>query len=406
MRPELSIPFYQVLWAEAHEGSLIIDYAHVGKNHQVRPRRLSYALESQKSSNNDAAPPLTAVVEPWIETLLARAYPTPSHQRRRRAKVIVNPHAGPGGALRIWEKEVRPVFEAARLPIDVTFTKRAGEAVGICEKLDIDAYDVVVPCSGDGLAHEVFNGLGRRRDARGALRKLAVAHIPCGSGNAMSLNLNGSNRPAEAALAVVKGVRTPLDLMSVTQGGGGDGSGGPVEGGEGEQDRDNEEPVRRTLSFLSQSVGIVAECDLGTENMRWMGPMRFDVGVGLRIFSKKVYPCDVAVKVEVADKDGIKAKYLSEKSAAMANLNVRRQGRGGSSEEDLIEDGEWGLPQLRYGSINDKVPEDWEKFTYDNMGNFYCGTVSLSLHYVYLKRKTNYTIPYYTTPHYATCILR
>lgn len=387
---------------------LVIDYAHA-KNHQVQPRRLAYPVvlennqdqiknisdnSNDNNGNNDYLQAYTATssasedIQAWVEALLSRAY-GPGQQRRRRARVIVNPHAGPGGAGRIWEREVRPLFEAARLAIDATYTARAGEAVGICEQLDVSAYDVVVPCSGDGLPHEVINGLGRRRDARSALRRLAVAHIPCGSGNAMSCNLNGSHRPGEAALAVIKGVRTPMDLMSITQGGGsGNNNGvGVVEGAEAEGqaqagDSEEDEPVRRTLSFLSQSVGLIAECDLGTENLRWMGPARFNVGVGLRIFSKKVYPCDVAVKVEVGnDKDRVKARYRREK--AEADYNVRkegsRSGAGAAADEsdDLVEDGdEEGLPSLRYGTIGDEIPDDWEKLTFDHMGNFYCGNVS------------------------------
>ena len=364
-RPELAIPFYNVLWAEVlrEDGqtpALVIDYALEAKNHQVRPRKLTYALATEGEGEGNALLPETA--ESFAESLLARAY-GPA-QRRKRAKVLVNPHAGPGGAVKTWEQEVRPVFEAARMHIDATYTTQAGEAVGICQQLDRERYDVVVPCSGDGLPHEVFNGLGRRADARAALRQLAVAHIPCGSGNAMSCNLNGSFRPGPAALAIVKGVRTPLDMMSVTQ-------------GEGTEDA----PVRRTLSFLSQSVGIVAESDLGTENMRWMGPHRFTVGVAQRIFSKKVYPCDVALKVAVPDKDAVRAHYRREKEAHEANPGVRRESGAADASADSVDSSEVdvseGLPPLRYGSINDKVPDDWEKLSLDKMGNFYCGNVSL-----------------------------
>ena len=332
--------------------SFVIDYAHEDKNHHIHPRRLTYAL----IANDDSSAEIKDAAEPFAEALLTHAY-GPA-QRRKRARVLVNPHAGPGGAVKTWEQVVRPVFEAARMKIDATYTTQGGEAVGICQQLDREQYDIVVPCSGDGLPHEVFNGLGRRADARAALHQLAVAHIPCGSGNAMSCNLNGSYRAGPAALAIVKGVRTPLDMMSVTQ-------------GEGTEDA----PVRRTLSFLSQSVGIVAESDLGTENMRWMGPHRFTVGVAQRIFTKKVYPCDVALKVAVPDKDAVKAHYRRENEARQANPGARREGGVVDSSEAEAE----GLPSLRFGSINDKVPDDWKKLTLDKMGNFYCGNVSLFL---------------------------
>lgn len=325
-KSELSIPFYHVLWAEASGDTLSVDYAVVAKD-KVTPKKLGYSLGDVP----------TAVVEAWIEELLNRAYG--QSQRAKRAKVLVNPHAGPGGADKIWEHEVKPIFDAARFSLDIVRTKFSGEAIEICERLDMDAYDVVIPCSGDGLPYEVFNGLGKRPDARRALRQLAVAHIPCGSGNAMSCNLNGSHKAGPAALAIVKGVKTPMDLMSLTQG------------------------DRRTLSFLSQSFGIVAECDLGTENMRWMGAARFNVGVVQRIFSKRTWPAEIAVKTVMADKTDIRAHYKQEKREDSA---TRREAEADSGE---------GLPPLKYGTINDKVPSDWETTTHDKLGNLYCGNM-------------------------------
>jgi len=35
---------------------------------------------------------------------------------------------------------------------------------------------------------------------------------------------------------------------------------------------------KRTFSFLSQCVGLMADLDLGTEHMRWMGSNRFLYG--------------------------------------------------------------------------------------------------------------------------------
>ncbi|KAI1086762.1 sphingoid long chain base kinase [Rostrohypoxylon terebratum] len=339
------IPLYQVLWAEVtSNGLLVIDYANPVSKKHVRAAKLSYPLGDFDKDMLDA----------WINLVFKRAYGTA--QRSRRAKVLVNPHAGPGGADKIWEHEVKPLFEAARMSLDVTRTKFSGEAIGICENLDIDAYDIVIPCSGDGLPYECINGLGKRQDARKALRQIAVAHIPCGSGNAMSCNLNGTHWPSYAALAIVKGVRTPIDLMSVTQG------------------------STRTLSFLSQSVGIIAECDLGTENLRWLGAARFNVGLIQRIFRKKVYPCDISMKVEIPEKADIKAHYKRERTEG--DHTVRREGDApsktsstGESTSSDPDTGE-GLPPLMFGTVNDKIPDDWETASYDKLGNFYCGNMA------------------------------
>jgi sphingosine kinase len=35
---------------------------------------------------------------------------------------------------------------------------------------------------------------------------------------------------------------------------------------------------KRIISFMSQAIGMMADVDLGTENLRWMGDTRFMVG--------------------------------------------------------------------------------------------------------------------------------
>lgn len=95
-------------------------------------------------------------------------------------------------------------------------TKYRGEAVDIAERIDIEAFDVVAAYSGDGLPHEVFNGLGKRPDTKKALSKLAVVNIPRGSGNAMSWNLNRTDSTSLGTLVIIKGIPTPLDLVSIT----------------------------------------------------------------------------------------------------------------------------------------------------------------------------------------------
>lgn len=336
-----AIPFYNVLWAEVAGSQLTIDYAVPVSKSAVRPATLTYNLDGDLGA--------TTV---WVNKLLDRAYG--ESQKQKRAKVLVNPHAGKGSAEKWWARDIEPILQAARCRLDVQRTKHQGEAVEIAAQLDIEAFDMVVSCSGDGLPHEVFNGLGKRADAKRALAKIAVVQMPCGSGNAMSCNLTGSASASLAALATVKGIVTPLDLISITQGN------------------------TRTLSFLSQSVGIVAESDLATEHIRWLGQARFTYGFLTRLLKKRVYPCDLAVKVAMDDKKAIKEHYRRELESREP-LGERRGNRpdiedsasassGGASEE--------GLPPLRYGTINDKLPADWEMASYDTLGNFYCGNVS------------------------------
>lgn len=51
-------------------------------------------------------------------------------------------------------------------------------------------FDCIVTVSGDGLIHEVLNGLADRTDSEVAF-KIPLAPIPAGSGNGMCVNLLG-----------------------------------------------------------------------------------------------------------------------------------------------------------------------------------------------------------------------
>ncbi|KPM44852.1 hypothetical protein AK830_g1721 [Neonectria ditissima] len=335
--PKQSIPLYNVLWAEVSNNRITIDFALHASKTAIKPSKWSIALAPTEES-----PSTGTSVESFISVLLARAYGDAIP--RKRAYVLINPNSGPGGAVRLWKTEVKPLLDAARMQLDVVTLTRGGEATDLAEKVDLTKYDTIMACSGDGTPYEVFNGLGKRPDAGHALASMSVSHIPCGSGNAFSCNLYGSHRASFAALAIIKGIVTPMDLVSITQG--------------------NE----RKLSFLSQTLGIIAESDLATEHLRWMGSTRFEYGIMTRLFKRTCYPCDLAVKVEIEEKSEVKAHYKHHASStSLAKL--------ASSAEGVPAKGH-GLPKLKYGTAQDPLPEGWELVSYDKIGTFYAGNMA------------------------------
>ena len=325
-----------MLWAELSTLNIVIHYAQTTSKTTVRVAQVRYLIEK----------PERAFAVTWISRLLDRAYG--NSQRNKRIKVLINPFGGKGSAQKWYTRDIEPIFTAAQCRIDVERTQYGGHAIEIAENINPDAYDVIASCSGDGLPHEVFNGLAKKSDAKAALSKIAVVQLPCGSGNAMSCNLNGTDSPSLAALCVVKGIRTPLDLVSITQGN------------------------RRTISFLSQSIGIVAESDLATENLRWMGSARFTYGFLVRLLGKTVYPCDLAVKVEAATKEEIREHYRAEFINQVPNAPTHRVSAFENMPNNHDDD---RLPDLRFGSVNDPLPVDWSLVPYDKLGSFYAGNM-------------------------------
>lgn len=338
-----SIPFYNILWADLTKVDLTIHYARPPSSGatSINVAYINYALDLSSSASSVKA-------GDWVAKLLDRAYG--ASQRQKRVKVLINPYGGVGKAGKYYTRDIEPVLAAARCELDVERTAYSGHASEIAEKLDIEAYDVLACASGDGLPHECFNGFSRRADATEALRKVAIVQLPCGSGNAMSWNLNGTGDASLAALAIVKGLRTPLDLASFTQG------------------------EKRTLSFLSTAIGIVAESDLGTENIRWMGPMRFTYGFLVRLLGKTLYPCDIAVKTAIESKAEIKMHYAQE-VAKGRQAEEFSKASGGDSALPLST--ATGLSPLLYGTPSSPVPSDWQSVSYDNLGNLYLGNMTI-----------------------------
>ncbi|KAG9253498.1 ATP-NAD kinase-like domain-containing protein [Emericellopsis atlantica] len=324
------VPYRDILWSSVDANDkLVIDFV-------ARPG--TSVVEQRKwraFDTSEGREPL----ERLARSIQAIAY-GPA-QQQKKAMVLVNPSSGPGHAAKLWEKQVKPLFSAARMHFDVVFLKKGGEATELMQHLDYKAYDTVIACSGDGTPHEIFNGLAKRPDAGRALRKLAIAQVPCGSGNAMAINFYGSSKAAVAAIGIIKGVVTPVDLVSITQG----------------------EDSNRYVSVLSQAVGIIAESDLATEHLRWMGSKRFEVGLVMRIWKKQCYPCDLAIKVEVADKEEIKRFYADNLDKAQT-----------PEVYDKMYDHE-GLPELKYGTVNSAISSDWQQISTDKIGNFYCGNM-------------------------------
>ncbi|CAE8723751.1 unnamed protein product, partial [Polarella glacialis] len=135
------------------------------------------------------------------------------------------------------------------------FTTRAGHARETVQQVDPSSCDGIVIVSGDGLVHEVFNGLSSRRDAGEAMR-IPIGHIPGGSGNGLAksvLHACGEGFGVlDAAFIIGKGGQQPLDLMTVSQ---------------------PNQPLR--TSFLSLAGGVIADIDLGSESLRSFGNLRF-----------------------------------------------------------------------------------------------------------------------------------
>ncbi|TID12974.1 hypothetical protein CANINC_005073 [Pichia inconspicua] len=222
------------------------------------------------------------------EILLRHAYPHMNEKiQPQRIYVLINPHSGKGEALEIFNKEVKPILTSAHCKLTIKLTEYHGHATELAENLNIDDYDTILCASGDGTPYEVINGFYKRKDRAKAFNKINIVQTPGGSGNAMSLSCLGATSASLAALRILKGKSSQCDLMAVCK-------------------SSSDEVV---LSFLSQTYGAIAQADIGTEWIRWIGGIRFDLGVVYQLLKDTKYPCELAVKLKCKGNDEISKHY-------------------------------------------------------------------------------------------------
>lgn len=184
-----------------------------------------------------------------LEQRLANTTETPP---RKRYLVIINPASGKGEAVNRWG-QVYPFFEACLL--HTVLTQRPFHAEDIVRNYNLEGLSAVLVVSGDGLMHEVINGLGKRLDWEKAM-KTPVFLLPGGSGNAFSTTIlyeSGLSYSLEnCAYLALKGVPRPLDLTRVAF-----------------------ESGRSVFSFLSVTWSYIADVDIESEFLRFLGGWRF-----------------------------------------------------------------------------------------------------------------------------------
>ncbi|KAH8327590.1 hypothetical protein KR074_002120 [Drosophila pseudoananassae] len=195
-----------------------------------------------------------------------------SDERRRRVLVLLNPKSGSGNAREVFNMHVTPVLNEAEVPYDLYVTKHSNFAIEFMSTRVLDAWCCVVAVGGDGLFHEIVNGLLQREDWAHVLPHLALGIIPCGSGNGLARSIaHGYNEPyfskpiLGAALTVISGRSSPMDVVRVQL------------------------QSRSVYSFLSIGWGFISDVDIESERIRMLGYQRFTVWTLYRLANLRTY---------------------------------------------------------------------------------------------------------------------
>ncbi|XP_018320577.1 ceramide kinase [Agrilus planipennis] len=223
-------------------------------------------------------------VSSWVKTLqnhLQKFTGRPKH-----LLLFVNPYGGKRKALKIFEKFGKPLFQIAGVDVSVIISQRQNQIRDIIINHNLDNYDAVGCVGGDGTISELFNGLVLKECQKQGIDpddmsidlpkpNLPIGVIPGGSTDSIAYCLHGTTDVTTAVLHIIFGDKTGLDLVSVY------------------------DETRLLRLFASAfSYGYLGDIAYYSEQLRWMGPSRYEYTGFKRIISNTGYKGEIAVLSE------------------------------------------------------------------------------------------------------------
>lgn len=176
----------------------------------------------------------------------------------RKILVVVNPTGGIRNGLEILEN-IKPIFEAGGIEIEIIETKYAGHAEDIAKAMEIDKYELLCLVGGDGTMHESINGMYGRKDNK----RIPIGLIPAGTGNSLMHDLNCLDTTI-AAKWIVNGYTKKIDLAEITM------------------------EHKIVYAFNIIGWGMITDINLRAGGVRWMGESRYTYSALMEIMSHKL----------------------------------------------------------------------------------------------------------------------
>ena len=190
-------------------------------------------------------------------------------ERVRKFLVVINPKAGTGSSVNLWQKTVKPFLIEAGIESKAFITEGPNHAYMYILSFDWEVYDAVLTIGGDGTLAEVVEGLCNREDGEKALERLVLIPFGGGSGNGLIKSVmfasNEEYSFTNVLFGAVKGKPQPVDLSLVAT------------------------ATKQRHAFLMLAWGLTADIDLLSESMRYLGVARLHIAALYFVLKNKTY---------------------------------------------------------------------------------------------------------------------
>uniref|UniRef100_A0A1I8GHT1 DAGKc domain-containing protein n=1 Tax=Macrostomum lignano TaxID=282301 RepID=A0A1I8GHT1_9PLAT len=188
-------------------------------------------------------------------------------RRLKSLLLFINPTSGGGGSDALAKSLVLPWLTACGIQVVTIRTERRYHARDFLLRECLAKFDCVACVGGDGILSELVHGLLLRRrldlgiDGHSKLdaehpADMPIGVIPSGSTDAIVHSVNNNTDATTALVHILLGNRVAMDVTSV-------------------YDLHTGEFIAYNLGLLS--YGYFGDICKGSESLRWLGPMRYDL---------------------------------------------------------------------------------------------------------------------------------
>ena len=213
--------------------------------------------------------------------------------RPKQLLLFINPYGGSKKGTKIFDLEIKPILQLARIDYTLVITERANHARDILldEQTDLRPYDGIVCVGGDGMFGEILNGVLIRTQRQNNINfgstesllmkpNIKLGIIPAGSTDAIVYATSGYKMPINSTLAIALGRQTNIDVTAVHH-------------------RDEDKLIQYTASFLG--YGFFGDTLADSEQNRWLGPRRYDWAGIKKFFKHRLYSGEIKLTIEPRD---------------------------------------------------------------------------------------------------------
>ena len=182
----------------------------------------------------------------------------------KKVHLIINPYSGKKKGLEVG-KFVEQELTNSKIVVKKVVSEKPNHAISIVENLNLEKGDAVVTVGGDGTFCEVISGFMSRKDD--SYSSIPLGLVPAGTGNSQANDMEITDY-MDAIERILTGRIRLIDIAKT------------------KFDLEGERVTRYSHNLVGWGLGV--DSNILAEKMRFLGPLRYDIGVLLSILRGKV----------------------------------------------------------------------------------------------------------------------